>query len=47
MIQIYSSPRTSMLTGTRAVEYKEVGLATLPLPFVNPGDAFAQLKRGP
>jgi hypothetical protein len=27
-----------------AVAYKEVSLTTLPQPFVNPADAFSQLK---
>ncbi|KAK4035081.1 hypothetical protein C8A01DRAFT_18200 [Parachaetomium inaequale] len=30
--------------GSTRVAHKEVSLTTLPQPFVNPGDAFSQLK---
>ncbi|KAK4152437.1 hypothetical protein C8A00DRAFT_16250 [Chaetomidium leptoderma] len=32
------------LAGSNQVAYKDVSLTTLPQPFVNPGDAFSQLK---
>ncbi len=32
------------VVGITAVVYKEVSLTSLPQPFVNPGDAFSQLK---
>ncbi|KAL2175938.1 uncharacterized protein P884DRAFT_226711 [Thermothelomyces heterothallicus CBS 202.75] len=32
------------LPGSNRVVYQEISLTTVPHPFVNPGDAFSQLK---